>query len=77
MNSPLSTRTVRNHATAVAYLEAKRAALLVQAEQAAEMAEFYQAMNEGGDLDYMVDQYLAEGRDCLAQVARIDSARKR
>jgi hypothetical protein len=68
----MNTRTVRTHADAVAYFEAKRAALLAQAAEATDMADFYSSLDEPG----MVDRYIAQARACLAQVARIDACKR-
>jgi hypothetical protein len=75
MAAAANTRTVRNHTTAVAYLVARRAELLAQAELATDMAELYQSVSEGGDLDWSVEQYLGQAREAMAQVARIDACR--
>lgn len=67
----MNTRTVRNHADAVAYFEAERAALLAQAAEAAEAAAFWNSMDEAD----RADECIVEARSCMDQVARIDACK--
>lgn len=68
----ISTRTVRNHATAVAFFTARRAELVEAAEVCVEMAATILGY---GDRAAAAD-LMAEARGILAEVAKIDALRK-